>query len=559
MNIFDGRTIFLGPSQLTAEPPTQSSKPSAFAEQVTDNSDGLGLEELLQTGPNFDQIDQQPKAVIFGNAESMKVETLPVSDVKTGPKDDVHQGVPPSETGLSEAVTFEPAADIAKKPLDVVPVSVQQVGASSLGAEIRPALAPNKIEAKQTESLVPSGKSIGAKMPITGRDLGQQIPADKAQNNGPMGSEILEPAEEMFNRRSPPQHSSLVQKSQPPVISVNANQPIMVEVKSEASPGQPLLAEEPGTKEQPKPRIAPITPASAPSNAGERNVETGWRPGVEPSVPPKVVSTDSIGPTVDNSSGEIVRTKPVAPSAGKDVEAKALVVVKDSAANEVLTAPGQSASFEAPDAPASERRGKTSAVRPDVSHSVSQQAIALPVDDPLTIIDGFEAQVSNMRGVSTETVRDQAAHAIALVKPAEVARYVATQIPEVVQTGETKQIEIRLDPQELGKVRISLGIQDLGGSVSIIVERPETLDLMRRHTDQLMREFRNAGWNNVDLSMEQQQFGGSPSMAEQQGEQPMRHAEQNQPSDGLVDQLPFQHEMVVASPNLQNDRLDVRL
>jgi len=38
---------------------------------------------------------------------------------------------------------------------------------------------------------------------------------------------------------------------------------------------------------------------------------------------------------------------------------------------------------------------------------------------------------------------------------------------------------------------------DTGISVLITAERPETLDLMRRHIDQLAEEFRNLGYEDI--------------------------------------------------------------
>jgi flagellar hook-length control protein FliK len=54
-------------------------------------------------------------------------------------------------------------------------------------------------------------------------------------------------------------------------------------------------------------------------------------------------------------------------------------------------------------------------------------------------------------------------------------------------------VEISLDPPELGRVRMSF--VEVGGTVvlSILAERPETAELMRRHLDILGQEFARAG------------------------------------------------------------------
>ncbi|MAZ19997.1 MAG: hypothetical protein CMN19_02200 [Roseovarius sp.] len=68
------------------------------------------------------------------------------------------------------------------------------------------------------------------------------------------------------------------------------------------------------------------------------------------------------------------------------------------------------------------------------------------------------------------------------------------------------QVDLTLNPAELGRVRLSMAPGEAGLVVSIQADRPETLDLMRRHSEQLMQEFRQAGFERAELS-----FGGTGS------------------------------------------------
>jgi hypothetical protein len=61
------------------------------------------------------------------------------------------------------------------------------------------------------------------------------------------------------------------------------------------------------------------------------------------------------------------------------------------------------------------------------------------------------------------------------------------------------RIELRLDPEELGPVRLALAPSDGALTVQISADRAETLDLMRRHADLLARELREAGYGAVNL------------------------------------------------------------
>lgn len=70
-------------------------------------------------------------------------------------------------------------------------------------------------------------------------------------------------------------------------------------------------------------------------------------------------------------------------------------------------------------------------------------------------------------------------------------------------------IEIALDPPELGRVRMVFSHVDGALVLAITADRPETLDLMRRHADLLAREFSDAGLGGTAFSFQGQQNGNS--------------------------------------------------
>lgn len=75
-------------------------------------------------------------------------------------------------------------------------------------------------------------------------------------------------------------------------------------------------------------------------------------------------------------------------------------------------------------------------------------------------------------------------------------------------------VEIRLSPEELGQVRMQMVPSDNGMTVHITADRPETLDLMRRHIDQLARDLADAGYESASFSFGE---GG------EDGEEPTAH------------------------------------
>ena len=65
------------------------------------------------------------------------------------------------------------------------------------------------------------------------------------------------------------------------------------------------------------------------------------------------------------------------------------------------------------------------------------------------------------------------------------------------------RFDIRLDPPELGRIDVRLDIDTKGNVTSrLMVERPETLDLLRRDAPQLERALQNAGLKTSDQGMQ---------------------------------------------------------
>lgn len=88
--------------------------------------------------------------------------------------------------------------------------------------------------------------------------------------------------------------------------------------------------------------------------------------------------------------------------------------------------------------------------------------------------------------------------------PAAPERPVADAI---VRTREG-QVEVVLNPVELGRVTLMLGAEGDPGHLGLYVERPETADLIRRHSDQLLRELRDNGMPEARLDLLRQDGQG---------------------------------------------------
>ena len=74
------------------------------------------------------------------------------------------------------------------------------------------------------------------------------------------------------------------------------------------------------------------------------------------------------------------------------------------------------------------------------------------------------------------------------------------QMAPTLRKGADGTTEIRLDPPELGRVRLTLRTDETGLVATVLAERPETMDMMRRNADMLMRDLMAGGQTKVDLS-----------------------------------------------------------
>ncbi len=91
----------------------------------------------------------------------------------------------------------------------------------------------------------------------------------------------------------------------------------------------------------------------------------------------------------------------------------------------------------------------------------------------------------------------------------ETPAMVGRQLAEAMQRFPDRPVELALNPEELGRVRMSISASDMGITVTVLAERPETLDLMRRHIDQLAREFQAIGYDSINFAFNEGETGNA--------------------------------------------------
>lgn len=112
-------------------------------------------------------------------------------------------------------------------------------------------------------------------------------------------------------------------------------------------------------------------------------------------------------------------------------------------------------------------------------------------------------------GETRAMARGPAAGPLSVLHAPETPRQVALQIAEVVRASGQRAVELKLQPEELGRVHLTMS-QDATGqlTVSLNVERADTLDLLRRNIEMLRADLHELGYESVDFSFQENGAGG---------------------------------------------------
>lgn len=89
----------------------------------------------------------------------------------------------------------------------------------------------------------------------------------------------------------------------------------------------------------------------------------------------------------------------------------------------------------------------------------------------------------------------------------------AAQIAEALVQTRNGQVDVLLHPEELGRIRLVLTEDGEITRVQLSAERPETLELLRRHSQDLADELRQAGLHGASFSFGDGAAGNPPESA----------------------------------------------
>ncbi|MEX0283418.1 MAG: flagellar hook-length control protein FliK [Paracoccaceae bacterium] len=130
----------------------------------------------------------------------------------------------------------------------------------------------------------------------------------------------------------------------------------------------------------------------------------------------------------------------------------------------------------------------------------------------------------------------------------------ATQIAEILMSQSGRRVDIALQPEELGRVRMTLGLADGSTTIVIAAERQETLDLMRRHADALSEALRALGHNHVSFDFQHQSSTEAGPDRDDRETPANGTADGSENSEAIALTIPLRN----ASPGMETG-LDIRL
>ena len=138
---------------------------------------------------------------------------------------------------------------------------------------------------------------------------------------------------------------------------------------------------------------------------------------------------------------------------------------------------------------------------PPVATAIKRPELVIP------IVKGLDPKVDAASGGDESTLpfapAGDTASGVAKTSEAQsapgVVRHVAQQLAVTITQTTGQPTEIALNPEELGRVRMSMSLTDGTLMLHINAERPATADILRRHIDTLAQEFRSLGYNDISF------------------------------------------------------------
>ncbi len=297
--------------------------------------------------------------------------------------------------------------------------------------------------------------------------------------------------------------AGVVAPSLPPAFSDATPPP----VDTSAPPTQPAKPEPANTLAHATPAIAPTASVSAPTTVTAITAPTTHLRVEHGEPESQATAPDSLG------GAGVGGTAPDKSASTALPEARTTVPLADFVPLREAAPMGQAKPAQFAEAALQPAATPDNAAPPDTRAHTHFESIALPPDQAAPHRTDVEigVQTAPLSNSERSAVNTAALHPHGVETGAAVVR----QLIASAAHSTDRVVEVSLAPEELGRVRMTLTTVDHGMSVALQAERPETLDLMRRHIDQLARDFRDLGYSSISFS-----FGDRPQHQQAQPDTP---------------------------------------
>ena len=168
-----------------------------------------------------------------------------------------------------------------------------------------------------------------------------------------------------------------------------------------------------------------------------------------------------------------------------------------------------------------------------VSTTATIAAGQIGVSDAEALLDPMLSEPAGLSQLLTEAVMSPGT-----THRPETPRLVAVQLAEALATKGERNIDVALNPEELGRVKMRVTTTDTSVIVMITTERPETGDLMRRHINELAEEFRRMGFEDISFEFSGEGMSGQMGEGGEQGDSPNSESSEASDSGVVADNMP---------------------
>ena len=138
------------------------------------------------------------------------------------------------------------------------------------------------------------------------------------------------------------------------------------------------------------------------------------------------------------------------------------------------------------------------ALVPDKSEMLLRPEVAITEDQSPVASVGISGTQSTSAQVATASTP----------QIAPVLNQVAQGLHALIQRDATDQLNLTLNPEELGRLRFEMTTMGEKLHITVFVERGDTMDLLRRHADHLLNDLRQSGLGQTSLSFGNWSQGG---------------------------------------------------